>query len=190
MKQLLKSIRQCDVCENHLPLGSRPIIDLSPSTKILLMSQAPGRVVHQSGVAWQDQSGKKLRDWLGVAEEVFYNTANFGILPLGFCYPGKAKTGDLPPRKECARLWHHKVLSQLKSTPLKIIIGSYSANYYLPKDGRNLTERVQHFEAYLPEYWPIPHPSPVNRFWRAKNLWFEKDIVPHLQREVAKIIQR
>tara|TARA_R100000935_G_scaffold23395_1_gene42743 strand:+ start:58582 stop:59151 length:570 start_codon:yes stop_codon:yes gene_type:complete len=188
MQKFLSEIRDCTVCAQHLPLGPRPIVEASPDSKIILISQAPGRIVHENGIAWADQSGKKLREWLGVEEQTFYNTDNFAILPMGFCYPGKAKTGDLPPRKECAPLWHKAVLKEINNASLVFLIGSYANNYYLPKDGKNLTERVENFNEFLPEYWPLPHPSPVNRFWRAKNPWFEESIVPLLQKKVAEII--
>jgi uracil-DNA glycosylase len=144
--------------------------------------------VHQSGIPWDDQSGKKLREWLGVDDEIFYDTTNFAIVPMGFCYPGKAKTGDAPPRKECAPLWHDKVLFQLKKVELILLIGSYATSYYLPKEKTNLTHKVNHYEKYLPKYWPLPHPSPTNRFWRAKNPWFEESIVPQLQRKIKEIL--
>ncbi|MCL6216957.1 uracil-DNA glycosylase family protein [Zunongwangia pacifica] len=190
MQELLKEIRNCDVCQEHLPLGPRPIIEAVKDSKIILISQAPGRVVHQSGVAWKDQSGKKLREWLDVGEETFYDPANFAILPMGFCYPGKGKTGDLPPRKECAPLWHHQVFKQLENVKLKILIGSYASNYYLPKSKHeNLTEKVSNFEEFLPEFLPLPHPSPVNRFWRMKKPWFEKEMVPKIQQRIAEILK-
>ena len=190
MQGLLKEIRACDVCREHLPLGPRPIIEAVKNSKIILISQAPGRVVHQSGVAWKDQSGKKLREWLDVGEETFYNPANFAILPMGFCYPGKGKTGDLPPRKECAPLWHHQVFEHLESVQLKILIGSYASNYYLPKSRyKNLTEKVSNFDEFLPEFLPLPHPSPVNRFWQIKNPWFEKEMIPKIQHLIAGILQ-
>lgn len=187
MEDLLCEIRGCKVCEGHLPLGPRPIIEANRNSKIVLISQAPGRVVHESGVAWKDQSGKKLREWLGVDEETFYDHNNFAILPMGFCYPGKAKTGDLPPRKECAPLWHNEVWSELHNVELKIIIGSYAANYYLGTRS-NLTGKVENYRGHLPDYWPLPHPSPVNRFWRMKNPWFEEEIVPELQDKIAEIL--
>lgn len=190
MQNLLKEIRNCDVCREHLPLGPRPIIEATNNSKIVLISQAPGRVVHETGIAWNDQSGKKLREWLNVSDEVFYNSSNFAILPMGFCYPGKAKTGDLPPRTECAPLWHHQVFEKLENVKLKILIGSYAANYYLPKSKyKNLTEKVSNFNEFLPEFLPLPHPSPVNRFWRSKNPWFEKEVVPKIQQEITKILQ-
>ncbi|MGJ8665322.1 MAG: uracil-DNA glycosylase family protein [Patiriisocius sp.] len=188
MKKLLKEIRDCTVCKAHLPLGPRPIIEATPNSKIILISQAPGRVVHENGKAWADQSGKKLREWLGVDENTFYNTNNFAILPMGFCYPGKAKIGDLPPRKECAPLWHKPVMNEFQNVKLIFLIGNYATNYYLQKDGRNLTQRVENFEDYLPQYWPLPHPSPVNRFWRAKNPWFEEFAVEKIQNQVAEIL--
>ncbi|MCH4822391.1 uracil-DNA glycosylase family protein [Gramella lutea] len=187
MEDLLCKIRDCKVCEDHLPLGPRPIIEATKNSRIVLISQAPGRVVHQSGVAWKDQSGKKLREWLGVDDETFYNPENFAILPIGFCYPGKAKTGDLPPRKECAPLWHEDVWVEMDEVELKIIIGSYAGNYYLRKDLK-LTEQVKNYTDYLPEFWPLPHPSPVNRFWRMKNPWFEENVVPKLQDKIAEIL--
>jgi uracil-DNA glycosylase family 4 len=188
MEQLLSEIRNCKVCKEHLPLGPRPVITGSHESKVVIIGQAPGLKVHQSGIPWDDQSGKKLREWLGVDDEIFYDTTNFAIVPMGFCYPGKAKTGDAPPRKECAPLWHDKVLFQLKKVELILLIGSYATSYYLPKEKTNLTHKVNHYEKYLPKYWPLPHPSPTNRFWRAKNPWFEEHIVPQLQRKIKEIL--
>ncbi|TCK67906.1 uracil-DNA glycosylase [Winogradskyella wandonensis] len=189
MKYLLKDIKQCKVCEPHLPLGANPIVSFTPESKIILLSQAPGRIAHEKSKAWDDPSGKKLREWLGVTETQFYNPDNFAILPIGFCYPGKATTGDLPPRQECAPLWHDTILSTLKHVKLNILIGSYAQNYYLKESmKRNLTETVSNFEDYLPKYFPIPHPSPTNRFWRAKNPWFEELVVAKLQEKVNEII--
>ncbi|MCP9199221.1 uracil-DNA glycosylase family protein [Gramella sp. GC03-9] len=187
MEQLLTNIRDCKVCQAHLPLGARPIIEASKNSKIVLISQAPGRVVHESGVAWKDQSGKKLREWLGVDEETFYDSENFAILPMGFCYPGKGKTGDLPPRKECAPMWHEEVWRELENVKLKFLIGAYSTSYYLSSKG-NLTEKVRNYDQFLPDHWPIPHPSPVNRFWRSKHPWFEEEVVPQIQKRVREIL--
>ena len=187
MEDLLCEIRDCRVCKDHLPLGPNPIIEANKSSKIVLISQAPGRIVHESGIAWNDQSGKKLREWLGVDNDTFYDTDNFAILPMGFCYPGKAKTGDLPPRKECAPMWHESVWDALKNVELKILIGAYASNYYLASNLK-LTEKVKDYQSYLPEFWPVPHPSPVNRFWRSKNPWFEENVVPHLQEKIQQII--
>ncbi|MBI6120369.1 uracil-DNA glycosylase family protein [Salegentibacter maritimus] len=187
MQQLLKEARNCKFCEKHLPLGAKPIVNATKNSKIVLISQAPGRIVHQTGVAWNDQSGKKLREWLGVNENTFYQPNNFAILPMGFCYPGKAKTGDAPPRKECAPMWHNTILSELKNIELTILIGAYATNYYLPDD-LNLTQKVKAYRDFLPNYWCLPHPSPVNRFWRTKNPWFEEEVVPKLQNRIRDII--
>lgn len=188
MKKLLQEIRSCNICEEYLPLGPRPVLEAAINSKIVVIGQAPGRVVHESGKAWADQSGKKLREWLGVNDETFYDASNFAIIPMGFCYPGKGKTGDLPPRKECAPLWHPKILSALENVQLTLLIGSYATLYYFPDDPRNLTQKVENFQEYLPAYWPLPHPSPVNRFWRAKNPWFELDVVGQLQQKIATIL--
>jgi uracil-DNA glycosylase family 4 len=187
MKELLRNISQCKICKEHLPLGPRPIVTAHPNSKIVIIGQAPGTKVHQSGIPWDDQSGKKLRQWLNVTDEQFYNYEHFAIIPMGFCYPGKAKTGDLPPRPECAPQWHTELLDKMPKVELIILIGAYAQNYYL-KDKKTLTERVGDYKSYLPKYFPIPHPSPTNRFWRAKNPWFEDLVVCQLQREVKRIL--
>lgn len=154
-----------------------------------MIGQAPGIKVHQSGIPWDDQSGKKLRQWLNVTDEQFYNTENFAIIPMGFCYPGKAKTGDLPPRPECAPQWHDALLEKMPNVALIILIGAYAQQYYLKdKAMRTLTETVGAYKAYLPKFFPTPHPSPTNWFWRAKNPWFEESVVPELQQKIAKLI--
>ena len=189
MKQLLKEIKQCTICKAHLPLGPRPVVTAHPNSKIVIIGQAPGTKVHESGIPWDDQSGKKLREWLGVTNEQFYNTENFAIIPMGFCYPGKAKTGDLPPRPECAPEWHEKLLTKMKNVKLIILIGTYAQTYYLKdKMKRNLTETVGEYKSYLPQFFPIPHPSPTNRFWRAKNPWFEELVVPELRKKVRELV--
>ena len=189
MQKLLSEIRTCKVCKAYLPLEPRPIIAGSIRSKIILVSQAPGRKAHIENKAWDDLSGKKLREWLGVNEEVFYNPDNFAVLPMGFCYPGKGKTGDLPPRKECAPLWHSKVWEQFENVKLILLIGKYSQDQYLGKLAKkNLTENIEHYEEYLPKFFPLPHPSPVNHFWRRKNPWFEDKVVEVLQDLVADIL--
>lgn len=189
MRNLLSEIRKCSFCEPNLDLGANPIISVNKNTKILLISQAPGRIAHLKSKPWDDPSGKILRKWMNVDEETFYNTDNFGVFPMGFCYPGKGKSGDKPPKKECAELWHKKVLQKLESVELNILIGQYSQGYYLKSSKqKTLTNTVKNVTDYLPEYFPIPHPSPRNRFWLQKNQWFEKKVVPKLQKRVAKII--
>lgn len=183
---IITKIRDCKHCEAHLPNGVRPVLSASKKSKIIIVGQAPGRVVHETGVPWSDQSGKRLRDWLGVDEATFLDADNFAIIPMGFCYPGKGKSGDLPPRKECAPMWHESILEELKEVKLTLLIGSYAQKYYLKKSKKkNLTETVLHFEEYLPEYFPIVHPSPLNARWLKKNDWFEEAVVPRL-REVVK----
>ena len=190
MQDLLSEIRDCKVCKAHLPLEPRPILTATIKSKIILVSQAPGRKAHVENKAWDDPSGRKLREWLGVNEEVFYNPDNFAVLPMGFCFPGKGKTGDLPPRKECAPLWHSQVWEQFINVQLILLIGKYAQDQYLGEQSKkNLTENVLHFEEYLPKYFLLPHPSPVNRFWRSKNPWFEENVVVVLQELVAKILK-
>ncbi|MCW5519877.1 uracil-DNA glycosylase family protein [Aureitalea sp. L0-47] len=189
MKQLLTEIRSCTICSEHLPLGPRPVIEASENSKIIIVGQAPGTKVHESGVPWDDQSGKKLREWLNVSSQLFYDVERFGIVPMGFCYPGKGKTGDLPPRKECAEAWHDKIFKSFSKVELILLVGTYAQEYFLRKDSRNLTEKVRNYSEYLPEFWPMPHPSPVNRFWRSRNPWFEKEVVPKLQEKIQKILE-
>lgn len=190
MKHLLHTISQCTICKAHLPLGPRPVLTAHKESKIIIIGQAPGTKVHNSGIPWDDQSGKKLRQWLNVTNEQFYDTKNFAIVPMGFCYPGKGKTGDLPPRKECAPEWHTLVLEKMPNVELIILIGAYAQKYYLKdKAKRTLTETVSEYKTYLPTYFTIPHPSPTNRFWIAKNPWFQELVVPELQKVVQKIIQ-
>jgi len=189
MKKLLSEIRACEVCKEHLPLQPRPIISVTTKSKIILVSQAPGRKAHDHNKAWDDASGRKLREWLGVTDADFFNADNFAVLPMGFCYPGKGKTGDLPPRKECAPLWHDKVWGQFKNVKLIIFIGKYAQDKYLKEiSKKNLTENIANFRDFLPKYFPLPHPSPVNRFWMSKNPWFEKEVLGELRESVEKAL--
>lgn len=190
MKKLLSDIYSCTVCEPDLPLGANPIVIASPKTKIALISQAPGRIAHFSGVPWDDPGGKELKRWLQVSEEVFYDPKNFGIVPMGFCYPGKGKRGDLPPRPECAPLWHEKLFSNMPNRKVSILIGQYAQKAYLKKyKKKNLTETVRSYNEYLPTYFPLPHPSPINRFWRIKNPWFEDQVLPELRIIIHNILE-
>ncbi|WKN29643.1 uracil-DNA glycosylase family protein [Porifericola rhodea] len=189
MKDLLSDIRQCKVCEPHLPLGARPVVVGHPESKILIVGQAPGTKVHHSGIPWNDQSGKKLRAWLEVSDKEFYAARNFAIAPMGFCYPGKSKSGDLPPRKECAPLWHAPLLEKMPKLQLILLIGQYAQKYYLKdKVRKNLTETVKSFDEYLPQYLPLPHPSPRNYYWLRKNAWFEESVLPELRYRVKMIL--
>lgn len=186
MEDLLHDIRQCSICSKHLQLGPRPVVSAHKDSKIVIIGQAPGTKVHNSGVPWDDASGKQLRKWLHVSDEEFYNEKLFAIVPMGFCYPGKGKSGDLPPRSECAPQWHEALLDEMPNLELVILIGMYAQNYYLKKKAkRTLTETVANFKAYLPDYFVLPHPSPRNRFWLTKNPWFDKEVLPILKDTVT-----
>ncbi|WP_187263991.1 uracil-DNA glycosylase family protein [Pontibacter beigongshangensis] len=182
---LLQQIRSCRLCEEHLPLGPRPVLRASASARVLIVGQAPGTRVHASGIPWHDQSGKRLRQWLNLDEETFYDETKIAIVPMGFCYPGKGKSGDLPPRPECARHWHQLLLAQLPAVQLTLLVGKYAQDYFLGNRARpTLTETVAHWQEYLPSYMPLPHPSPRNQFWVKRNPWFEQEAVPVLQQLV------
>jgi uracil-DNA glycosylase len=189
MKKLLSEIRDCSVCEKFLPNAPRPIIQASTKSKILIIGQAPGQKVQDSGIPWDDKSGDELRRWLNVTKEQFYDSSLFGLVPMGFCYPGKGTSGDLPPRPECAPLWHGKVLTQMKNVKLTILIGQYSQKFYLGKDfNLSITENIKNFEKFLPKYLPLVHPSPRNRIWQIKNPWFENKVVPALRDTIVKAL--
>lgn len=189
MQNLLFQIKNCTVCEPHLDLGANPVVAAHQNSKIVIVGQAPGTKVHNSGVPWNDQSGKQLRKWLNVSNEDFYNKELFAIMPMGFCYPGKGKSGDKPPRKECAPKWHQPLFEQMSNVKLVILIGMYAQNYYLKgKAKRTLTETVDNYPEYLPRYFVMPHPSPRNRFWLSKNPWFLENVVPELQRITKSIL--
>lgn len=185
MLAFLNEIRNCDVCTGHLPLGPRPVVQLSALSKIIIISQAPGRRVHKTGIPWNDASGKKLREWMNVDETIFYDPNCFSILPMGFCYPGKGISGDLPPRPECAPLWHPGVFKYFKSKPLILLIGQYAQRYYLKKDFKgSLTETVKNYQRFLPAYFPLPHPSPRNQNWVKTNPWFLEEAIPELRSKI------
>lgn len=187
---LIKDIKKCQTCVSFLPNPPKPILSVSLESKILIIGQAPGNNVYQSGIPFQDKSGENLRDWLGVTEDQFYNTSLFGIVPMGFCFPGSnPKGGDLPPRKECAPQWHEPLLEKTRKVQLVVLVGTYAQKYYLGKDmKKNLTETVKFGYEYLPKYFPIVHPSPLNFRWQAKNPWFKTDVLPSLKNEVNKIL--
>jgi uracil-DNA glycosylase len=187
MESLLKEINDCSICAEYLPLGPRPTLQASAYSKICIIGQAPGKKVHESGIAWDDPSGRRLRNWLDVSEDQFYDSELFALIPMGFCYPGKGKSGDLPPRPECAPTWHEMILSQMKNIELILLIGSYSQSYYL-KDSRTLSDRVKNFREYNSLHFPLPHPSPRNNIWIKKNPWFEKDVLPSLKSRIFEIL--
>jgi len=186
MKKLLAEIRKCTVCEKDLPFGCRPIAEASKESRILVVGQAPGRIVHNTGIPWNDASGKNLRNWMDVDNETFYDDSKIAIVPMGFCYPGTGKSGDFAPRKECAPLWHEALISKMPKIDLILLIGNYAQKYYLKKTAKkNLTTTVQHFEEYLPLYFPLPHPSPRNNIWQKKNPWFKEEVLPFLKERIS-----
>lgn len=185
MDSLISEIKQCTICAKNLEHNPRPIISVSPYSRIAIIGQAPGRIVHNTGIPWDDASGNNLRDWLGVNKEEFYNDKLFALIPMGFCFPGTGKSGDLPPRPECAPLWHQLVFDQMKKVKLTLLVGQYAQKYYLGnKAKRTLTETVQHYNEYLPEFLPLPHPSPRNNIWQKKNPWFKEEVLPILQSHI------
>ena len=163
------------------------MLSVGARSRILIIGQAPGQRVHDSGVPWQDRSGDNLRAWLGVEKETFYDSSLFALMPMGFCYPGKGKSGDLPPRPECAPHWHPQLLALMKSVRLTLLIGQYSQVYYLSERVKeNLTATVQHFRDFLPQFLPLPHPSPRNGIWLRRNPWFEQELLPVLKTIVSR----
>lgn len=188
LDSLFEQIRACRLCEAHLPLGPNPVIRGSEQARLLIIGQAPGTRVHASGIPWDDPSGGRLRDWLGLAPADFYDEKKVAIMPMGFCYPGRGKSGDLPPRPECAPAWHDKVLMLMPHIELTLLIGQYAQQRYLGKARRaSLTETVQHWRDYGDAWLPLPHPSPRNTLWLRKNPWFETDVVPELRTRVATL---
>ncbi|EJF11522.1 MULTISPECIES: uracil-DNA glycosylase family protein [Pontibacter] len=186
---LLNQVRTCRLCAEHLPHGPRPVLRAAPSARLLIVGQAPGTKVHASGVPWDDQSGKRLRQWMGIDPEVFYDEQQVAIVPMGFCYPGKGKSGDLPPRPECAQHWHQQLLPLLPNIQLTLLVGKYAQDYFLGGAAKpTLTETVTHWADYLPRYMPLPHPSPRNQFWLRRNPWFEEEAIPVLQQLVAQTL--
>ncbi len=189
MHELKQNILSCKVCESYLSNGVRPIFAANPKSKIVIIGQAPGSVVHQTGIPWDDKSGDNLRSWLGVSKAEFYNEEQIVLIPMGFCYPGKGRSGDLPPRPECAPLWHRALLEKMPEIQLSLLIGTYAQKYYLGQKLQNtLTKTVQNYQNYLPYYFVLPHPSPRNNIWQAKNPWFQTDVIPELWKLVGQIL--
>lgn len=187
-QNLLTEVRQCTLCEPELPMGARPVVQLHPNAKILVAGQAPGRRVHASGKPFDDPSGDRLRQWMGIDKATFYDAEKLAIIPMGLCYPGTGKSGDLPPRPECAPAWRQKLLQQLPNLELTLAIGQYAQSWHIDEPRQTLTERVKNWESYWPEVLPLPHPSPRNNLWLKRNPWFEDSIIPMLQERVARLL--
>jgi uracil-DNA glycosylase len=189
MHNLLSEIRNCTVCKELLPNAPKPVIQASSASKIVIIGQAPGQKVQNTGIPWDDASGDNLREWLGVNKQTFYDENVFALIPMGFCFPGTGKSGDLPPRLECAPLWHHKVLTSMPAIKLTILMGQYAQNYYLKNNSKKtLTETVKCYDEYLPDFLPLPHPSPRNNIWQKKNSWFKESIIPTLQNIILSYV--
>ncbi|MBD3656366.1 MULTISPECIES: uracil-DNA glycosylase family protein [Marinobacter] len=187
-RELVHQVRSCTLCADKLPLGPRPVIQLSEDSKILLVGQAPGRRVHETGLPFNDPSGDRLRQWMGVTRDTFYDETLMAILPMGFCYPGTGKSGDLPPRPECAPAWRELLLERLRCIELTLVIGQYAHAWHLPKPKQPVTANVRNWRRFWPDIVPLPHPSPRNNGWLKQNPWFEAEVVPALQDRVRSIL--
>ncbi len=191
LDDLLARVRACRVCAAHLPLGPRPVLQASVTARVMIVGQAPGTRVHETGIPFNDPSGDTLRAWLGIGRDVFYDTARIAIVPTGFCYPGRGKSGDAPPRPECAPLWHPDLRALMPRLQLTLLAGAYAQAYYLgDKRGKTLAATVKNWRAFLPRFLPTPHPSPRNRLWLRRNPGFEEEVVPELRKRVQRIISR
>lgn len=187
LRDLLADIRACRHCAQRLPLGPRPVLRAGDSARLLIVGQAPGTRVHASGVPWDDPSGDRLRDWLQLDKDRFYDEQRVAIVPMGFCYPGKGKSGDLPPDPACAPRWHGPLLERLPHLDLVLLVGSYAQQYYLDASRETLAARVRRWRDFGPRFFPLPHPSPRNNLWLRKNPWFEAEVIPALRRRVRAL---
>lgn len=185
---LLSEVRSCTLCAQDLPLGARPVLQVHANARILIAGQAPGTRVHASGIPFDDPSGERLREWLGITRDVFYDPEQIAILPMGFCYPGTGNSGDLPPRPECAPAWRIALLSHLKRIKVTIVLGKYAQDYHFGKTGMSVTDLAKSWETHWPHLVPLPHPSPRNNLWLRRNPWFEKDLLPNLRRAVDEAL--
>lgn len=188
LRTLLPQVRACRLCEHVLPFGPRPVVQISRSATILIAGQAPGRRVHNTGIPFDDPSGDRLREWMGIDRDTFYNDKKIALLPMGFCYPGTGDNGDLPPRPECAPAWREALLANLPKLQLTIVLGQYAQAYHLKSGKLSVTEAVRAWKSCWPDQLPLPHPSPRNQMWVKKNPWFEKEVLPALRKRVREIL--
>lgn len=190
LQSLLAEIRACRACEAHLPHGPRPVLQVGRDARVLVIGQAPGARVHASGVPWDDKSGERLREWLGIGPERFYDPRAIALVPMGYCYPGRGASGDLPPRRECADLWLDRVLAQMPHIELTLLVGAYAQRRFLGDERRaSLTETVAAWRDYGAARMPLPHPSPRNQGWFKHHPWFERELLPVLRERVAKALR-
>jgi uracil-DNA glycosylase len=189
MAALLREVRACTRCADHLPLGPKPVLRASTSARLLIVGQAPGTRVHASGIPWNDPSGDRLRQWLAIDRETFYDESRIAIVPMGFCYPGKGASGDLPPRPECAPAWHPRLLALMPAIECTLLVGRYAQQRYLGAACEaDLTATVRAFAAYAPRFIPMPHPSPRNIEWLRRNPWFDAEVLPVLRRRTRALL--
>jgi uracil-DNA glycosylase len=187
LASLVSSAKACTLCAAHLPLGPRPVFQAHEAARILVVGQAPGRRVHETGIPFNDPSGERLRAWMGVGPEEFYDATKIALLPMGFCYPGTGKSGDLPPRPECAEKWRASFLAALRNIRLTLVIGAYAHAWHLKEDS-TLTETVRKWRDFQPHLIPLPHPSPRNNIWLRKNPWFEAEVLPVVRARVRELL--
>jgi len=185
---LLAEVKASTLCADHLHNGVRPVLQIHANAKMLIAGQAPGSKVHASGIPFDDPSGDRLRSWMGIDRKTFYDETKIALLPMAFCYPGKGKTGDLPPMPICAETWRSKLLHELPNLGLSLIIGQYAQAWHLPVRQKTLTETVRNWRNYAEDILPLPHPSPRNNIWLRKNAWFETDVLPHLKQKVERLL--
>ena len=190
LNTLLKEVRACTLCADHLPLGPRPVVRMTPSARLMIIGQAPGTKVHETGIPWNDPSGERLRDWMQINPDHFYDDQKVAIMPMGFCYPGRnPKGGDMPPRPECAPTWHDRLRAHLPNLTLTLLVGSYAQRRYLGS-GQTMTQAVRNFQHHLQAgILPLPHPSWRTVAWQRKNPWFDTDVLPQLRERVQRILE-
>ena len=190
LTKALADVRACRLCAADLPLGPRPVLHVHAQTRLLLLSQAPGTRVHETGLTFNDRSGDRLRDWLGITREQFYGNKRLGVMAMGFCYPGRdARGGDKPPMRICAPTWHPRLRRLLPQVELSLLVGQYAIDYYLgARRKASLTETVRAWREYMPDFLPRPHPSWRNIGWLKHNPWFERDVIPELRRQVKRLL--
>jgi uracil-DNA glycosylase len=188
LNRLLGEVRACRACEQQIPLEPRPILVASTSARLLIVGQAPGVRAHNSGTPWNDSSGDRLRQWMRIDRESFYDERRVAIIPMGYCYPGRGRSGDLPPRRECSTLWLDQLLEHLPRVQLTLLVGQYAQRHYLGSRRKpTLTETVRSWREYQPTYLPLPHPSGRNNAWLRHNPWFEAEVLPVLRRSCRRL---
>jgi len=190
LDELLAAVRSCRACSRHLPLGPRPVVQAHAAARILIVGQSPGLRVHTTGIPWDDPSGERLREWMGVDKNTFYDASRIAIIPMGYCYPGRAKSGDMAPRSECAELWLDRLLANLPDIQLTLLIGQYAQRHFLrSRRKRSLTATTRAWRDYSPQYFPLPHPSPRNQPWFKCHPWFDRQLVPALRARITPLVR-